>query len=77
MMTLQEKKQIIIAAQDAERRGDSEGARRIKLQLPLPLWLAKCALQMFGLDGLEEAKRQGMNFSEVEEQYGSHWYEHV
>jgi hypothetical protein len=30
---------------------------------------------MFG--NLEEAKKQGFNFSEVEEQYGQHWYEHV
>jgi hypothetical protein len=77
MMSFEEKAKLARAATEARTRGDIEEAEKLLAMLPLSLWAARCAVQTVGVEGLEEAKRYGLNFSDVEEQYGPRWYEHA
>jgi hypothetical protein len=67
MMTEDEKGDLALAIIEAERRGDMDEAKRLTDMLPLSDWVAKCAFMHYGKDGLDQAKKDGLNFSEVEE----------
>lgn len=70
-MTQAEKDRIIKMAMAADEAGDSEGAERLLLQIPISPGLAIGLLDAVGPDVLLST---GINFSEVETILGSDWH---
>ena len=72
-MTDAEKDRLVDMAADLELAGDSEGAKRILMQIPISPGLAIGLLDALGpyADGLLST---GINFSDVEAMLGPDWY---
>ena len=70
-MTLDEKLAIGCKAAELWNAGDKEGYSRLTRSMPIPPYIAKVMKEKVGIDFLLEG---GWNLSEVEEEFGSSWF---
>lgn len=73
-MTQAEKDRILEMAMDAEAAGDSEGAKRFLMQIPIAPGLAIGLLDAVGPKYADGLLSTGINFSDVEAMLGPDWH---
>ena len=73
-MTDSEKDRLVDMAADLELAGDSEGAKRILMQIPISPGLAIGLLDAVGPKYADGLLSTGINFSDVEAMLGPDWH---